>query len=281
MRFGEKILFDYNSHPVITVFHSVVTPQKRIYRAHHHTECEISLFISGNGIYKTEQKEYTFNKGDVFLFGSNEVHCITDIYTDVELLNIHFEPHMLWENSETTDLLMLFHSRNEKFSNKISDDKLLSEFLIKTEEELILKKKCYKLTTKNTLCSALVHIIRNYDFFLKNNNFSSNADFVNNLKESMNYINNNLENKLTLQEISKSACMSPTYFSAVFKKYNGISPWEYITIKRVEKAIKMLKTSKMTKLEIAERCGFSSSSNFYKAFFNITGKKPNDYIPSE
>ena len=66
--------------------------------------------------------------------------------------------------------------------------------------------------------------------------------------------------------------MAETYFSSVFKKFNGISPWEYITIKRVENAVELIKNTNMTKLEIAEKCGFSSSSNFYKAFFNITGK---------
>jgi hypothetical protein len=33
----------------------------------------------------------------------------------------------------------------------------------------------------------------------------------------------------------------------------------------------------LMKLEVAERCGFSSSSNFYKIFFAITGKTPSDY----
>ena len=58
---------------------------------------------------------------------------------------------------------------------------------------------------------------------------------------------------------------------------NGISPWDYITIKRVERAVELLKTTELTKLEIAERCGFSGSSNFYKAFAHVTGKKPGDY----
>jgi len=73
--------------------------------------------------------------------------------------------------------------------------------------------------------------------------------------------------------------MSETYFSAVFKKYNGISPWDYITIKRVENAVKMIQNTNLTKLEIAEKCGFSSSSNFYKMFVKITGKKPTDFTP--
>ena len=67
------------------------------------------------------------------------------------------------------------------------------------------------------------------------------------------------------------------YFSSVFKKFNGVSPWEYITIKRVGRAIDMIKSTDMTKIEIAERCGFSSPSHFYKAFREITGKNPKDF----
>ena len=75
--------------------------------------------------------------------------------------------------------------------------------------------------------------------------------------------------------------MTQTYFSSVFKKFNGVSPWEYITIKRVEMAIELLKSTDMTKLEIAEKCGFKSSANFYKAFNNITGKKPKDFTKND
>ena len=75
---------------------------------------------------------------------------------------------------------------------------------------------------------------------------------------------NNLEKKITLKDIADIAYMSQSHFSALFKKFNGISPWDYITIKRVEKAITLLKTTNLSKLEIAAQCGFSSHSNFYK-----------------
>ena len=100
---------------------------------------------------------------------------------------------------------------------------------------------------------------------------------TNSLKEAIEYINDNLTGRLTLEGIAAKACMTPTYFSSVFKKYNGISPWEYITIKRVEMAIEILKTTGLSKLRVAEMCGFSSSSSFYKAFSAVTGKRPKDY----
>ncbi len=96
--------------------------------------------------------------------------------------------------------------------------------------------------------------------------------------KAINYIDENFEKNLRLCDIASVACLSENYFSSIFKEFNGVSPWRYITMKRIEKAITLLKTLELNKLEIAELCGFSSSSNFYKAFYSITGKTPSDYL---
>lgn len=275
MRYDENILTDDTGHPLIKAFHSKVAVGERAYLAHHHTECELSLFIEGSGVYKVRQKQYEFNAGDSFLFGSNEEHCITVISKEINLLNIQFEPRILWESSENAELLKLFSSRNSAFSNKFSDERLAS-FILSLENEISGKAICYKTLSRHMLLSALIHILRSYPYVSKNKEiYGQNA--ADSLNAALKYIDLNLNERLELSSIAETACMTPTYFSYVFKKFNGITPWEYITIKRVEEAVKLLKTTDLTKLEIAERCGFSSSSNFYKAFYRITGKKPGEY----
>ncbi len=278
MRLQENFIYDDNGTAIIKTFHSTVKPGKRSYNEHHHTECELSIFISGRGIYSVHEKKYEFQGGDMFLFGSNEPHCITEIYEDINLLNIHFEPRILWNNSENVELLNLFAARNKNFSNKFSGkDIKLRDIIYEVENEIDQKRTGYRIQVKYTLFSALVHILREYNYVKEDDLIIKNFSTAERMKDAMVYIDENLEKKITLKEIANVACMTQTYFSSVFKKFNGISPWEYITIKRVEMAIEMLKTTEMTKLEIAERCGFSSSSNFYKAFFNITGKNPGEY----
>lgn len=277
MRFDELILFDDADNPYLKTFHSSVSPAKRTYNAHHHTECELSVFIDGQGTYSVAGREYPFMPMDVFLFGSNEEHCITSIDKETHLLNIQFEPRILWEQSENIELLKLFSARTKHFSNRFeSSDTTLSGIIISLENELKNKNIGYKIHVKYLLFSALIHIMRNYPYTQKDAAFSG-GKVTEQLKNAMLYIDSNLENRLTLKDIADAACMTQTYFSALFKKFNGISPWEYITIKRVEMTINLLKTSDMSKLEIAERCGFSSSSNFYKAFYKITGKHPKDF----
>ncbi len=279
MRCHEHILTDSSHHMMIKSYHSILSPQKREYREHHHTECEISIFLSGKGIYVVHGKPYEFCPGDVFLFGSNEAHCITEVHEAMDLLNIHFEPKLLWEHSDSVELLNLFAARSKQFSNRFTNaDPILHDKLLALEGELFHKQECYIVTAKYLLFSILAHLIRNYPCINPEKMISSHSSAIRSLAKSVRYINEHLDSKLTLKEIADIACMTPTYFSSVFKKFNGVSPWEYITIKRVDKAIDMLKSTDMTKLEIAEHCGFSSSSNFYKAFIHVTGKKPTDFV---
>ncbi len=279
MRFNEQILYNDNNCAVIKTFHSNVAPTKRIFNEHHHTECELSLLISGSGIYKTPKKEYSFKQGDIFLFGSNETHCITEIYEELNLLNVHFEPRILWETPENIDLLNLFASRNTNFKNKFpGTDTILRDTILNIENELSAQRIGYKMQAKYMLLYALLHILRNYNYITSDSFYYKNLSTIQKLKTAISYIDQNLDSTLTLKEISNVACMSQTHFSMLFKKFNGISPWDYITIKRVEMAIILLKTTDLSKLEIAERCGFSGHSNFYKMFKKITGKTPSDYV---
>lgn len=279
MKYNENILYDNNGIEILKTFHSIVDVGKRFLREHHHTECELSLFISGSGTYSVNGIEYSFSSGDMFLFGSNEPHCITNISTPLNLMNIHFEPRILWENPENIELLHIFNMRNSNFTNKFpKSDTTLKEIIVNIEKEISKKNKGYSVQTKCFLFSALIHIMREYDYIKTDESFSLYSSTAEKLAEATTYINSNLETKLNLKEIADIACMTPTYFSAIFKKFNGISPWEYITIKRVENAIQLIKTTNLTKLEIAEKCGFSSPSNFYKIFFKITGKRPGEYV---
>ena len=282
MRKCEYLLTDGCGRPVIKTYHSVLTARTRAYRAHHHTECELAVFLSGRGIYSMEGKSYPFSAGDVFLFGTGETHSITEIYEDMELLNVHFEPRILWEHADTAELLGLFTARAKSFENRFEDPSgTLSSMILSLEKELSEQRPCFGITAKYLLFSILAEIIRRYNCVERTSAKALGGAQAKNLRRAIDYIGENLDQPLTLAAVASVAYMSPTYFSSVFKRLNGISPWEYITIKRVEKAVLMLKSTDMTKLEIAERCGFSGASNFYKMFYRITGKRPSDFSKEE
>lgn len=282
MKFDENYIYSRDGRPIIKSFYSSVSSGKRAYREHHHAECEISTIISGSGTYAVKHKEYDFTEGDVFLFSGDEIHCITDISENFLLLNIQFDPRILWADSDTLTMLQIFYARNSSFENRINRNcpktREIHNKIIEISNETKQKKNGYQIMTKHILYSILIDIIRHFNYIDKAAEYSHLESTVMPMKRAIDFIDENLDKQITLSDISSVAAMAPTYFSSIFKKMNGLSPWEYITIKRVEMAIDLLKRTNMNKLEIALQCGFSSSSNFYKAFARVTGKKPSDYI---
>ena len=101
-----------------------------------------------------------------------------------------------------------------------------------------------------------------------------------NMDKVIQYINTNISKKLSLEELADISCFSRTYFSVLFKELNGISPWDYINIKRVELAKSMLRESNETVLYISSECGFSNLSNFNRIFKKITGTTPTEFRKS-
>lgn len=276
----ENIMTDSKGRFLMKSYFSAAAKRENQFRTHHHAVCELSVIISGNGLYRSGKKTYDFNAGSVFLFGGDEEHCITDIYSECEILNIHFMPKLLW-NDDDLSLSRIFFARSEKYENRINPEnpktKEIYDTVIKIENELSKKQDGYKAMAKYLLLSAITTLVRDYDYIDNSINYNSYTSMIKPIEKSLTYIDENLTLDITLADIAGIANMSPTYFSTIFKKLNGISLWEYITAKRVDKAIELLKTTDMTKLDIAMKCGFNSSSNFYKSFSKVTGKKPSDF----
>lgn len=281
MQYNLNSITDKNGSILIKSYYSSVAPGRRAYREHHHTECELSVFIYGDGTYTVNNKDYNFTDGDVFLFRGDEPHCITNINTEFKLLNIRFDPKILWQGTDDLTALKILFARGKIFENRIKRNcdsaDMIRASILKIADEMENRREGYRTVSKLILTNALITLVRECDFSEQDTEIKSLKRTIPYMTEILDYINLNLDKPLTLEEIAAKAALSPTYFSSVFKKLNGIPLWEYITIKRVEKAVDLLETTDLTKLDIAFRCGFNSSSNFYKAFMKVTGKNPGDF----
>ncbi|PHI19861.1 AraC family transcriptional regulator [Lewinellaceae bacterium SD302] len=91
------------------------------------------------------------------------------------------------------------------------------------------------------------------------------------------YILNNLSEKLTVDKLSKLACMSSSAFYRDFKNEIGVSPVEFITEQRIKQSISFLKKGQLSVKDIALRCGFSSASYFTRVFSSRLGVNPTQY----
>lgn len=97
------------------------------------------------------------------------------------------------------------------------------------------------------------------------------------IAETLNYIQLNLHEELSVFQLAERINQNPDYFSRQFKLYTGSRPVSYIHEKRVERAQYLMATTKMTYQEIGAETGFQDLSYFSKTFKKITGLSPREY----
>ncbi len=92
------------------------------------------------------------------------------------------------------------------------------------------------------------------------------------------YIENNLSEKLVLNDIAENAYFSPFHFHRIFSLVVGETVNNFITRKRIEKAAGFLLRQKETPItEISEILGFTSLSSFSRAFKKFYGISPIEF----
>jgi AraC-like DNA-binding protein len=98
--------------------------------------------------------------------------------------------------------------------------------------------------------------------------------------KSILYINENLDEKLSVEFLSEQAFLSTDYYSRLFLKTVKCRPIEYIQRKRIEKAQLLLMTTNYPLKKITELTGLSSVSYLSRIFKRQTGMSPGKYKKS-
>ena len=83
--------------------------------------------------------------------------------------------------------------------------------------------------------------------------------------------------KIALETLAKMAGQSKFSFLRSFKKAKGITPNNYLTLKRLEAAKKLLKSGSSI-VDATYECGFYDQSHFHKYFKKYLGLTPQQYL---
>jgi AraC family transcriptional regulator len=102
------------------------------------------------------------------------------------------------------------------------------------------------------------------------------------LEEVIDYINQNLDREITVQALAELTKFSISVFAHSFKKIMGISPYQFIITRRLEKAEKLLldRDTNLPIATISQMCGFSNPSAFTTRFRQKHGISPAKYRAS-
>jgi two-component system response regulator YesN len=91
------------------------------------------------------------------------------------------------------------------------------------------------------------------------------------------FIERNFDKKVTLDDVAGQLCLSPKYFSRIFKEIAGQGFNEYRLSIKITQASELLKNSDYTVTEIADRLGYQNLESFIRMFEKIMKLSPTRY----
>jgi AraC family transcriptional regulator len=91
------------------------------------------------------------------------------------------------------------------------------------------------------------------------------------------YVEEHLEESISLAELSAVAGLSSFHFLRAFKRSLGVTPGQYVLDRRMERARSLLKSGKLSVAEVGICVGFDYSSHFARAFRRAMGVAPLTY----
>ena len=103
------------------------------------------------------------------------------------------------------------------------------------------------------------------------------------VREIHNQLTRHMEQRITIEELSKKYLINPTTLKTAFKSIYGTSIAAHIKEHRMEQAAKMLKETDESIAEIARAVGYDSQSRFtaaFKTYFKVLPKEYRKKFPS-
>ena len=97
------------------------------------------------------------------------------------------------------------------------------------------------------------------------------------IQKIITYIRKHINENIRIEMLADKACITKDHFIRLFKKEVGMTPVQYISQKKIEKAQLLLVTENMSIKEISFLLSYDDHSYFNRLFKKITGTSPQDY----
>lgn len=260
--------------PNLHIFYGKAYPEAK----HTHDFVEIVYIDSGKIDHIVNGKEFHAKKGDLLFLNYNSVHSFKPLCPST-YYNISFYPEILEkiitpENAFSLLSLSTFNEISKETNEGLVSFNAHEQRIVKNILDAIAEEQSKHLPRFEVINESYMNIL--ITMILRKTSLPDEPE-TNAWNELADYISDNLDSDLSLEALAKKCFYNPSYFSRLFKSKFKISLVEYVSNKRVEKAIGLLTDTELSIKAIASACGFSNKSVFYLTFAKITGKTPMEY----
>ena len=224
----------------------------------------LHFITKGKGRFVIGDKEYILKKGDCFLLPPK----ITTYY-EADKKNPYTYYWVGFDGIEAKGLL-------EKTGLVLDDNYVVHPKNFNSVFEMFSN---FDVSTTNNSAIPYQLVGKLYLLFseIMSDQSSENEQKSNYVDLAINYMNLNYAKNISIELLSRIVGVDRTYFYRLFKESTKISPKEYLSNLRIEKAKMLLCNSNMNIKEIALSVGFSNYLSFERVFKEKSGVNPTIY----
>ena len=249
---------------------------------HWHPEIEITYVRKGTMCYKVNNLVYHLKEGDIVFNNSGALHSGTmENQEDCAYIPVTFDPRLIYGFFQSTI--------NSKYVDPVIQDSMLpaigidqSESWHKPFREYLLriidldekKPDFYELDI--TICLQSM-----WRLLLEHITYEPQASRENSLeydriKKILSYIEENYQNKITLNDIAGHIHLCESECTRLFKRHMNTTLFAFLQEYRIERSLEFLQDDQPVSA-VADKAGFSDPNYYSKVFAKIKGCSPREY----
>lgn len=226
-----------------------------------------SLYIIQSGSFISESGgiTHTYKDGDVVFFPTDMKFCRSIL----EPLVFHF---ILFERNPNSEIAFTLPPGKLEFRDRNRLQSTLQAF-----NRITAVQHNYRHIQQHLLNDII------YQYYTET---QINPDYVNKesddavLTAAINYMKNNISSKISLNQLSDLAGITPSGLIWKFRTGLGTTPIDYLISLRMQLAKQLLSETELSVQKIAEKCGFDNSYYFSGFFKKRIGMSPTVYRDS-
>lgn len=272
----KKECYDANPHIKIHYTHGYLGHDSSLNFLHYDKDLIVEYYRKGEASIHIEGRLYTIHEGDMVILNPDELHVSSrnfDIYTEKLVLHIN-ESLLSPFGADRTVFLNTISKKPKGIGNVISADNVKT---LQFHKKLNL---CLSYAQENSLESQvllnceIITLLAQLSKLIANNDTADITPVSSNktVNQMMDYINRHYTDEITLDTLAERFHFSKYYISHLFKDYVGVSPYDYLIMRRLYICNNLIR-SKHTVQEACHLVGFHNYSNFYRLYkkhLNIT-----------
>jgi len=251
---------------------------------HYHEECQLTYIIEGRGVILVADQLEEFREGDLLLIGKNTPHVLLSSKEYYEVnSSLHARAISIFFSKDTFHQVFTHMPETAKIEEFL--DQAQFGIRIKNNESRKIGEDL-KQMVKLRQVPRIILFMKILDLISGNPNFefiSSSIPHVSGkedhlkLKKIFDYITQNFEKRITLEEVAGLINLTPTAFCRFFKLRTNKTFSQFLIEVRINQACKMLSNGNFNVTETFFSCGYNNSSNFHRHFRQHTGLTPSEY----